>query len=308
MQTNRNLIEDLKYRYKHGGMTLKLIFINAIVFIAIGIIEVFSRLIGPNAVELSTNFLYQIFTLRNDFFGFITHPWGIVTSIFAHFGFMHFLMNMIFLYFAGKMFEQLFDEKRLLLTYMAGGIAGGLLEIIAHQLFPTLQQTNSVIVGASGSVMAIFMALAFYRPNLEVNLFGILPVRLIFLALILFLSNLFSLGSNDGTAHFAHIGGALLGALSVHNIESPKNILWRFQKLYDPIARFFLNLFSTKKPKFKVKKGSGRGNVKTDEEYNQDKKERQKEIDIILDKISKSGYESLTKAEKNFLFNQSKNG
>jgi hypothetical protein len=216
---------------------------------------------------------------------------------------------MIFLYFAGKMFESLFNSKRLIYTYVLGGLIGGVLEIVAHNTFPLLQGKDSVIVGASGSVMAIFAALAFYRPNLQVNLFGVFPVRLIFVAGAFILIDLISLGVDDGTAHFAHLGGVIFGMISVHNHMSSSNIINRSQMLGSKINQFFRTLFGLDK-KLKVKKGGAYHNprFKTDEEYNLEAKQKQQKTDMILDKIAKSGYDSLTKAEKEFLFNQSKNG
>jgi len=123
------------------------------------------------------------------------------------------------------------------------------------------------------------------------------------------LTDLLSLGLNDGTAHFAHIGGVIIGMVSVHNLYSSSNLINRAQMIGDSFIRFFRNLFSSNK-KLKVKKGGAtRGpKFKSDEDYNAEAKERQLIIDKILDKISKSGYDSLTKAEKEILFNQSKNG
>ncbi len=309
MQTERTFIDDLKHQYQYGGMTIRLIFINSIIFLMLQVLQVFGRLIGGTFDSFVGSILPNIFSLNTDLGEFIFHPWGIITSIFAHFTVWHFLMNMLFLYFSGKMFEQLFDQKRLLYTYIIGGIAGGLLEIIAHLIFPTLQNEKIVIVGASGSVMAIFAALAFHRPNLQVNMFGVFPVRLIILAGFFVLTDLLSLGLNDGTAHFAHIGGVIIGMVSVHNLHSSSNLINRTQMIGDSLIQFFKNLFSSNK-KLKVKKGGAtRGpNFKSDEDYNAEAKERQVVIDKILDKISKSGYDSLTKTEKEILFNQSKNG
>ena len=309
MQTERTFIDDLKHQYQNGGMTIRLIFINSIIFLVLQILLVFGRLIGGSFESLVASILPNIFSLNTDLSEFLLHPWGIITSIFAHFTVWHFLMNMLFLYFSGKMFEQLFDQKRLMYTYIIGGIAGGILEILAHLIFPTLQNEKIVIVGASGSVMAIFAALAFHRPNLQVNLFGVFPVRLIILAGFFVLTDLLSLGLNDGTAHFAHIGGVIIGMVSVHNLYSSSNLINRTQMIGDSLIQFFKNLFSSNK-KLKVKKGGAtRGpNFKSDEDYNAEAKERQVVIDKILDKISKSGYDSLTKAEKEILFNQSKNG
>ncbi len=283
-------------------MTIRLIFINATLFLLIQILSVIIRLMMADNSLLSV-FLNSVFTLNTDLQAFIFMPWGLVTSIFAHFSLWHFLLNMLFLYFSGRMFEQLFDAKRLWYTYLFGGIAGGVLEIIAHAVFPALQNTQIVIVGASGSIMAIFMTLAFNRPNLNVMLFGIFPIRLIFLALFFLISDLISLGTNDGVAHFAHLGGAIFGALSIRNIASKNNIMVVLQNWGDTIVKSISSLFksSPKKPK------RSNPRMKTDEEYNLEKKSKQEKIDQILDKISKSGYESLTRQEKDFLFNQSKN-
>jgi len=300
MQTQKTFIDDIKHQYTHGGMTIRLIFINVIVFVAINLLLVFGRLLG---FELGiSNFLGNLFSLQTSFWGFITHPWALFTSIFAHYTIWHLLFNMIFLYFTGRIFVQLFNAKRLLYTYIIGGLAGGLFEIIAQIIFPNLQSV--VIVGASGSIMAIFFAIAFYQPKMQVNLFGVLPVRIIILAGVFLLADLLNLGINDGTAHFAHIGGAVIGMVSIQNIHSPGNIITLSQRIVIAILQLFS---SNKKPKFKVKKG---GNVRhqTDDQYNENKKGKQDEINRILDKISKSGYESLTKKEKDFLFNQSKNG
>ena len=309
MQTERTFIDDLKHQYVYGGMTIRLIFINSIIFLVLQVLQVFGRLIGGTFDSFVDSILPKIFSLNTDLGEFLVHPWGIITSIFAHFTVWHFLMNMLFLYFSGKMFEQLFDQKRLLYTYIVGGIAGGFLEILAHLIFPTLQNEKIVIVGASGSVMAIFAALAFHRPNLKVNLFGVFPVRLIILAGFFILTDLLSLGLNDGTAHFAHIGGVIIGMVSVHNLYSSSNLINRTQMIGDSLIRLFRNLFSSNK-KLKVKKGGAtRGpKFKSDEDYNAEAKQRQLIIDKILDKISKSGYDSLTKTEKEILFNQSKNG
>jgi membrane associated rhomboid family serine protease len=309
MQAERTFMDDLKHQYRFGGMTMRLLFINSGIFILVQLFHVFGRLIGGDATKNIAKVAESIFALNTDIPLFLQHPWGLLTSIFAHFTFWHFLMNMLFLYFSGKMFESLFDQKRLLYTYLIGGIAGGLLEILAHLIFPVLQKESIVIVGASGSIMAIFSALAFYRPNLKVNLFGVFPVRLIFVAGFFILTDLFSLGLDDGTAHFAHIGGVIIGLLSVQNLSSSSNFMNKVQQLGDKMVLFFSGLFRSDK-KLKIKKGGKTRSTqfKSDEEYNLEAKTRQKKTDLILDKISKSGYESLTKAEKDFLFNQSKNG
>lgn len=303
MSNNRTFLEDIKYQFKFGAATIQLLLMNVFVFIVIKLFDVVGRLgdFSNTTSELSNT----IFTLDTSLNGFIYKPWGLITSIYSHYDFFHLLFNMLFLYFAGTLFEQLFDKKRLVYTYFLGGIFGGIFEILAHLIFPSLSGENVVIVGASGSVMAIFAALAFYRPNLQLNLFGLVPVRIIFVAAFFILMDLIALGVDDGKAHFAHMGGVLLGLLSIQNRHENSNILNFFMRIGDQIVQFFKVLF---KPKSKLKvahKNSNSTQFKTDEQYNLEKKQRQQKIDAILDKISKSGYESLSKAEKEFLFQQS---
>ena len=305
MQTERTFIDDIKHQYKYGGTTIRLVFINVIIFLTIRILEVFSNLGGMPPKWFSDTIVDPIFGLPTEFTGFITHPWTLFTSIFAHYSLFHLLFNMIFLYFAGRMFVQLFDKRRLIYTYILGGIAGGMLEILANSLFPMLQGSNNIVIGASGSIMAIFISIAFYRPHIKVNLFGIFPVRIIILAIVFILMDLLDLGKSDGTAHFAHLGGAIFGMASIQNLQGDGNIISRFQRLMKLFPRV---KFTSSSKKMKIKRGGRTSVSKSDEDYNLNSKFEQERIDVILDKISKSGYESLTKKKKEFLFNQSKNG
>ena len=305
MQTEQSLGQQLKYQLKYGSMTVKLIFVNVGVFIFIQLLEVIARLMGGSVAVILTDLNREIFTLPTEFLLFVTHIWGLFTSIFAHFGFMHILFNMVFLFFAGRMFEQIFGAQRLLYTYLVAGIAGGLIEVLAHLIFPGLPD-GSLVVGASGSIMGIFIAIAFYRPNLTINFFGIIQIRVIFIALLYLLSDFINLGAKDGTAHFAHLGGAIIGLLSIQNLHSRTNIVTLAERAGNGIVYFFKRLFGAKQSRLKVIKNKTGKNYKTDEEYNADAKIRQEEINRILDKISKSGYDSLSKREKDFLFTQSK--
>jgi membrane associated rhomboid family serine protease len=294
----RNFIEELNYQLRAGTMTNRLIIVNVCVFLAILLLKKSLLLFNIDPI-ISDGWIHQLFDLNSSIPAFIRAPWGLVTSIFTHEQFGHLLFNMLFLYFSGRFFEQYFSRKKLWLTYLFGGIAGGILELLANNLFPALQGTNVVILGASGSIMAIFTALAFYQPNIQVSLFGIFPIRIYFLALFFLFKDLINIGTDDQIAHFAHLGGAIFGLLSIQNLHSSKNILTRLEGV-------LLRIFSFFKPKEKVKRTKTR--FKTDEEFNHEKHLKQAKMDQILDKISKSGYDSLTKAEKDFLFNQSKNG
>lgn len=291
MNDQQNLVQVFKNYYNSGGMHVKLIFYNAIVFLVVGIMSVIGRFSAIDINDLKIN----VFSLQTDPEVFIAHPWGIVTSIFTHFDFFHFLFNMLLLFFTGRMYEHFFGSKKLWAVYLLGGISGGIMEILAHVLFPQVFNGHTFVIGASGSIMAIFAAVAIYRPHLPVKLFGIIEVKIIFLALAYFIYDFLALGKNDGTAHFAHIGGLIFGYLT---IVKP-TVLNPFIRFWDKVSGF---RFQRKSKKPKVILG---GMKLTDEEYNAVKKARQAKIDVILEKISKSGYESLTTEEKNFLFIES---
>jgi membrane associated rhomboid family serine protease len=292
MMQNKNFLEEIKFQIRHGKMTNKLIIINVGVFVLIQLLMATQRL-----TETPNDFLINnVFGLDTHLSGFLRRPWGLITSIFSHFDLWHLLFNMLFLYFAGKFFETIFDQKRLLATYLIGGIIGGLVELLAHLIFFNNSSNSPFVVGASGSIMAIFAAIAFYSPNTKVMLFGVLPIRLFILAIFFLLKDIIGIGQEDGIAHFAHIGGAILGVLSVQKTYSKRNIITFTLNIFNNLSTF--NFSANKKT-------SKTFRAKSDEAYNYEKKIKQEKTDVILDKIAKSGYESLNKSEKDFLFNQS---
>lgn len=305
MQANNSFIDELKNTFKTGGMTTKLIFVNVAIFILIGIVEVVAKTIQGSTGAGLLSFVYAVFSLQTDISAFLTHPWGLFTSIFTHFSIVHLLFNMVFLFSVGRIFEQFFSAKRMLYTYIMGGVFGGLFEVIAHLVIPNFYAPT--VIGASGAVLAILVATAFYQPKLTVSIWGLFNMRLIYLALIFILINLYNagMGVKDGTAYFAHLGGAFLGYLSVQNPFGANNIIIRSMLVGDKLVNLFKRDKITKGKFTYSKSNASNTRVKTDEEYNVEAKERQAKIDKILDKIAKSGYESLTKEEKELLFSQS---
>ncbi|MCO5268548.1 MAG: rhomboid family intramembrane serine protease [Brumimicrobium sp.] len=300
---HRNFKDELIYQWKTGGMHIKLIGINIIIFLFINILLVIGQLSVPRGAENPfMDFINTFFSLNGSLKGVLRQPWGLITSIFSHYGFFHLAFNMVFLYFMGKIFLTYFSGKRMLYTYILGGIAGGLLQIFAYSVFPVFEGVSSYIVGASGGLNAIFMAAAFYRPHEIIYLFGRFKIKLIALALIFILMDILQMGSGGNVAHFAHIGGAIFGVISIQHLQSKYNIV----TLVENTVNRFTQLFK-RKSYLKVKKGGRDSNIhsQTDEEYNLRKKQKQEEIDKILEKISKSGYESLTAKEKQILFDKS---
>ncbi|MFM6947184.1 MAG: rhomboid family intramembrane serine protease [Flavobacteriales bacterium] len=289
-------IAQIKQLYLNGSMTVRLVMVNVGVFVIIQVFNALDRLqiLSSGTELLDNNWSHVLFALPVEPIGIALKPWTLLSSLFAHFSLMHLFSNLLFLFFAGNTYERFYGAKRLIHLYIIGGLAGNLTEIIAHLIFPALQASSFSIVGASGAIMAIFSALAFAQPQLQVQLFGVFPLKIIFLALFFFLKDLSSIGSPDQIAHFAHLGGALFGFLSIQQF-------WHIR-----MAQPWLGIsFKTTKPAFKVKKG---GRPMNDDQYRADKQAKQVKLDQILDKISKKGYDSLSKDEKDFLFQQSKNG
>jgi membrane associated rhomboid family serine protease len=291
MNNNRNIFQELKQTFLQGKMTNRLIIVNVAVFILIQIYLAIFRLGGLVSEDLPNT----LFTLHTNLTGFLHKPWGLITSIFAHFDLFHLFSNMLFLYFSGKFFEQIWSRKQLLITYILGGIFGGIAEIAVQSIFYSTENNGALVIGASGSIMAIFIAVAFHSPQTQLLLFGKFSIRLYFLAIFFLIQDIIGIGTKDTTAHFAHIGGALFGILSI--------VTTKFIPAKSPNSKGFFNqLFKSSKKKTVTPR------FKSDEAYNQEKRAHQEKTDSILDKISKGGYESLNQSEKDFLFKQSKNG
>ena len=280
---SRNLLEELKFQITNGKVTVRLILINLALFILLMLSFIL------NSLNVFESNLISAFRFPTDVAELWFKPWTLIFSIFGHFSLNHLFFNMLFLFFSGLMFEQLFGGKKLVILYLIGGVFGNLLELIASQLAPDIFP-NHYVIGASGSIMAIFAAVAIYRPNTPVHLLGIIPIPIYVLALFFLTKDLIGLGSKDEIAHFAHLGGAIMGFLGQLNPHSPNNML---------------SLFSSFRFRSRTQKSTNT-RLKSDEEYNADKKHTQEKIDDILDKIAKSGYESLSRNEKDFLFKQGK--
>lgn len=306
-----NFLDDLKYQFRYGGIHLQLLFINVGLFLLINLLFLLDTLFMTSGIF--GRIVDLLFVLPPDFASLLYKPWTLFTYMFAHIGLLHILGNMIFLYFGGQLFRSLLGERRLLYTYLVGGIVGAIIQIAANEFIPFFMLRSSTgMIGASAAVMAVFIAVAFYRPNAKVLFFGIFPISLIVLAIIFMTLDFINLAKDDNVGHLAHLGGALLGYLSVQNVHSSSNFLSKIEIWGDRKWMQIRNLFK-RKPRMKVYKNTSRSNheskntrVKTDEEFLAEKKANQARIDAILDKISKKGYESLTKEEKQFLFKQSK--
>ena len=292
-----DIIDTLKYKYKTGTVITRLIFINALVFITLKIIGVVFTLFNMHAIDLIA-FLgvpSQVDMLLSRF-------WTPITYMFVHEGFLHLLFNMLWLYWFGQIFLQYFTGRSLGSLYVLGGLAGAFLYVIAFNTIPFYVDMGSGwMIGASAAVMAIVMGAAFYRPDVQLHLLFIGPVKIVYIAIFAFVLDFLSLGNptNPG-GHVAHIGGALLGYLFAVQYKNGKDITHWMSRLIDGLVG--LGKPRTKKSKLKVEYTRN----ETDWEYNQRKHTEQEAIDVILDKLKQSGYSSLSSEEKKRLFDASK--
>lgn len=219
---------------------------------------------------------------------------------------MHILFNMLWLYWFGQLFLYFFSGKHLRGLYILGGICGGLLYMISYNIFPYFYPMveTSTLVGASASVLAIVVATAYREPNYPVRLFLFGTIRLKYLALIVVLTDLLFITSSNAGGHIAHLGGALAGLWFAASLSKGTDITAWINKILDGISSLFDKKTWKRKPKMKVHYGNY--SREQDYDYNARKKAQSDEVDRILDKLKKSGYESLTTAEKKSLFDASK--
>lgn len=281
----------IRYQYARLSVSEKLIAINVLVFIVMGLI---SALIGPNIEDW--------FALPKDFFDFLAQPWSLVTYSFLHGDIFHILWNMYILYVAGRILLNLFDGKRFLNVYFLGVMLGGLLFLMSYNIFPTLVGVNTSLIGASAGVMAVLIFVCTYIPNQEIRVI-FFNVKLWQIGVFVVLMDLVQIpiGGNIG-GRIAHLGGALLGYVYARQLYKGIDIGEGFSKLLDGMA----NLFKKKEKKAPMKTVYRKRTTSSKQTATYDKQAHQKKIDTILDKISKSGYESLSKAEKDFLFKAGK--
>jgi membrane associated rhomboid family serine protease len=298
-----NISTLVKRLLRESGMIGKIIAVNVGFFLFFLILNVFEKLFG---IPLLTLRVKYYFVAPGDPSELLYRPWAIITQLFTHGDFIHLLFNMVVFYFVAQIFVRFFGERRILTTYLLGGVFAYVFHVVAYYVFPGLTVTGAPpITGASASIMAVFIAAAVYQPGFKVNLFGVFPVSLVILGALYVISDLTGLGSNDNVAHFAHLGGAVFGGLSVRNFSSNTNFMNRFDRWFYNIK--WPNFSFKRKPKMKAYKNPGANARKmTDDEYNAAKTAHQKKIDAILEKISKKGYDGLSKAEKELLFNESK--
>ena len=280
------IIEDIKKAWnKRDNGLIKIILINIIVFVSINIVQVILTISGLSS--FFTLFINKLM-LPASLGTFIFQPWSIITYFFLHMSFMHILWNMLFLYWFGKIIYDNIGNNALISLYVLGGIIGGLFYMAIYNIIPYYADrvSESLMLGASAGVFSVVVGSATLMPNYTFHLLLIGPVRIKYIALFYVLLSFFDVAGTNAGGEIAHLGGAFIGYIFIRQLQNGINI-------GEGIINF-LNLINEKK---KEKKNKFQ---KESDETTQD------EVDKILDKISESGYSSLTSKEKERLFNASK--
>jgi membrane associated rhomboid family serine protease len=307
MYTNENLLDEFKNAWnKPNNAIAQIIIINTIVFLVMLTLSIFLKLSGEAEIYRT---IEELLMLPSDLSLFLSQPWSIITYFFLHADLFHILFNMLVIYWFGKLVVEYLGNDKVTSLYVLGGVAGGLLYLFMYNTLPFYESKQiSRMLGASAGVYAVITAAATLLPNYTFHLLLIGPVKIKYIALFyIVLSFSQTVGANAG-GEWAHLAGAAMGYIYIKQIQKGQDLgLWIHQIIG------FLRSFSKKSSKIKVThrskpkkktKAATKTNPTTSPLNNPNPE--QDEIDTILDKISQKGYESLTKEEKQKLFNASK--
>jgi membrane associated rhomboid family serine protease len=304
MNYNQSASERLRSLAQMRPALTYLILVNIAVWFGLEIVKLAGLLSNPagtNGEELWTEVVLSWIGVPASVQNLMLKPWTIITYMFVQKDFWHLFFNMIWLFWFGKIFMEFMPGRKIYTVYFIGGISGALAFILAYNTFPVFNDSIhiSTTIGASASVLAITIATAVLVPDYTVNFMFIGPVKIKYIAGFTVILDVLMIRSGNAGGHFAHIGGAISGVLYILFIRN--NIAHRIG--FSNIKSLLINTFSRKQ----LHKVHSKGRPLSDEEYNLQKAAKQKKIDHILDKISRSGYSSLSAEEKDILFNSSKN-
>ncbi len=280
--------KDLEQQFRYGGMTIRLVLINLGFFVGIMMIRLILFIVNGGQVPGFFHTLTDGLSIANSWKLILFRPWTLVTHMFLHLSFFHILINMLYLYWFGRVLENLVGERKVLNTYVLSGLSGAVLFFIFSGF---LYEGTTYALGASAAVMGIAVAAATMAPDHEFHLLFIGRVKLKFLVLGLVLLDFIMIPamSNSG-GHIAHLGGAFMGFFYI-------------RLLYQGIDLGDINFRPRmKRPKFDVYVNKEKKNST----MNRRPMDKQDQIDRILEKIKISGYENLTQEEKDFLYEASK--
>ena len=288
-----SIIDDLKRQYKFGGIAQRLIYLNIACFLVSYVIFGLLRF-----VNIDIDFLHYV-SLSSNPKDLLWKPWSIISYSFFHSDFFHIFFNLIILNFSSQLFLTFFNQKQLLGLYILSAIFSGVVFVFSFYLMNII----SPIVGASAAIMAILVATTTYQPLMNLRLLIIGNVKLWHVTVVILLIDLMQIQSQNSGGHIAHLAGAFFGFIFIKLLENGTDL----SKIVSNLLDFFVNLFkkSPTKPFKTVHKNYKKPTEKPVSRI-VTKDKTQQQIDEILDKISRSGYDCLTKEEKEFLFKAGK--
>ncbi len=291
------VLTNLGTIYKNGNSIIRLIYLNAVVYLALQLVYIVLMLF-----KQSNGVILPWLALPAEPSEILTRPWTLISYMFLHEQFFHILFNMISLFWFGKIFLYEYSERQFVGLYVMGGLAGAAMYIAFYNIFPLFYDVkeHSLLLGASGAVMALIAASAMRFPNMELRFLLIGNVKLKYIAIVSVLISVFGITGNNAGGEIAHLGGALFGYFFVVSLHKGRDLTKWINGLID----FLHDLFVKPRAKSYKKSAKSSGTRMTDAEFNMNKAQNMREIDRILDKIKKSGYESLNDDEKRKLFEQ----
>ena len=283
-----NWLTNLYHKFLSRSIVEKIIVLNIFIFVMTYLFNTLSFLF-----QIDGNFIVTWFSLNPDFDELLFKPWTLISYGFLHMGFFHILFNMLILYYFGNLFLDFFNPGQFLVYLILGIISGGLIYMLSYNYLPGLQTQESLLVGASAGVMAVVIGIASHIPHYSLRFRFIGNIKLLYLAVAFVVLDIVQIPAGNAGGHLAHLGGSLIGFLLTHYLNQGSGLMTWVEQLMTK---------REKKPLKTVYKSS----KKTSYNKRETKSEEQVKIDSILDKISKSGYDTLSKEEKDYLFKAGK--
>lgn len=311
-------IDNLRSRYAAATVPVRFVMVNVAVFVIVRVLALVCLLFAVDAMPA-----IELLEMPSNPVKFVHQPWSLISYMFLHYDVMHILFNMLWLYWFGAMFHQIFGTRRFVGLYFLGGIGGALLYMLAYNVLPLFSSTEGLLLGASASVLAIVAATAVRQPDYKVGLLFFGQISLKWIAIVTIFIDVISIGSSNAGGHIAHLGGALTGAAFALADRRGTDITAWFNRAIDRLVNL-----TRRRPRVKVGNFHNSPFTRTkqqprDDNRRQPRDDRQQderdngrrhtmtpaeeaEMDEILKKIKLSGYSSLTAEEKRRLFEVSK--
>jgi membrane associated rhomboid family serine protease len=293
----RDFLREIKTGFGNATSLYRIMAINVGVFLLIQLARLIVYFSGASD-DLFEHTMRSWFALPSDLSELLYKPWTLLTYMFLHFGILHIFFNLLVLYWTGKLLTEYLGNNRMAPTFILGGLTGAVLYILIYNVFPVFGDSvkQAVLFGASAGGLAVLVAVATLLPDYTVQIILIGIVRLKYIALFLIVLYAISIPDGNAGGNISHLGGALFGFVMIRQLRKGRDITSWMSRIGNRVKRPSMRVVESKKKR-----------SETDEEYYERKQSRQEVIDGILDKISQSGYSSLTSEEKDILFKASKN-